>query len=204
VFKSEQPDAVRSGYRRTDEFFRTGAWQRAVNSRLDRFQSHQAGPFIASVALVIGPAAPAVSDLSGHSPREARQPGRILLVEDSKVNQMVARQLLERRGHTVVVANNGREALVILDAAASAGFGCVLMDVQMPEMGGLECTAAIRDRERGTALHLPIIALTAHELEAACLAAGMDAYLSKPVQRDALFELVERYLAVSSLPVSRP
>jgi two-component system sensor histidine kinase/response regulator len=142
--------------------------------------------------------------VTGHSPREARQPGRILLVEDSKVNQMVARQLLERRGHTVVVANNGREALVILDAAASAGFGCVLMDVQMPEMGGLECTAAIRDRERGTAFHLPIIALTAHELEAPCLAAGMDAFLAKPIQRDALFELVERYLAVSIDPTSRP
>ncbi len=100
------------------------------------------------------------------------QPGRILLVEDSKVNQMVARQLLERRGHTVVVANNGREALAILDDAASAGFGCVLMDVQMPEMGGLECTAVIRDRERGTAFHLPIIALTAHEMEGPCLAWG--------------------------------
>jgi two-component system, sensor histidine kinase and response regulator len=131
------------------------------------------------------------------------QPGRILLVEDSKVNQMVARQLLERRGHTVVVANNGREALAILDDAASAGFGCVLMDVQMPEMGGLECTAVIRDRERGTAFHLPIIALTAHEMEGPCLAAGMDAYLPKPIQRAALFELVEQYL-VSPRPSLTP
>jgi CheY-like chemotaxis protein len=130
--------------------------------------------------------------------------GHILLVEDNKVNQMVARQLLERRGHTVVVANNGREALAILNDAASAGFGCVLMDVQMPEMGGLECTVAIRDRERGSGLHLPIIALTAHELEAPCLAAGMDAYLPKPIQRDALLELVDRYLVASSVAVSTP
>jgi two-component system sensor histidine kinase/response regulator len=141
-----------------------------------------------------------------HSLRESRQPGRILLVEDSKVNQMVARQLLENRGHTVVVANNGLEALAILDDAACVGFGCVLMDVQMPEMGGFECTAIIREKEQITGLHLPIIAMTAHAMkgdDARCMAAGMDAYLSKPVQRDALLELVERHLGVSSVPVSR-
>ena len=81
-----------------------------------------------------------------HSLREARHAGRILLVEDNSVNQLVARRLLEKRGHTVVVANNGREALAILEEAAFAGFGCVLMDVQMPEMDGFECTAIIRDR----------------------------------------------------------
>ena len=83
-----------------------------------------------------------------HSLREARHTGRILLVEDNSVNQLVARRLLEKRGHTVVVANNGREALAILDEAASVGFGCVLMDVQMPEMDGFECTAIIREREQ--------------------------------------------------------
>ena len=87
-----------------------------------------------------------------HSLREARHTGRILLVEDNSVNQLVARRLLEKRGHTVVVANNGREALAILDDAASAGFGCVLMDVQMPEMDGFECTALIRERERADAV----------------------------------------------------
>jgi signal transduction histidine kinase/DNA-binding response OmpR family regulator len=142
-----------------------------------------------------------------HSLREARQGGRILLVDDSQVNQMVARHLLENRGHTVVLANNGREALAILDDPACVGFGCVLMDVQMPEMGGFECTALIREKEKITGLHLPIIALTAHAMkgdEARCLAAGMDAYLSKPVQPDALFELVDRYLGVSSISVPRP
>ena len=112
-----------------------------------------------------------------HSLREARQTGRILLVEDNSVNQLVARRLLEKRGHTVVVANNGREALAILDEAAIAGFGCVLMDVQMPEMDGFECTAIIREREQATGAHLPIIAMTAHAMkgdEARCLAAGMD------------------------------
>ena len=67
----------------------------------------------------------------------------------------MARRLLEKRGHTVVVANNGREALAILDDAAFAGFGCVLMDVQMPEMDGFECTAIIREREQVTAVSSP-------------------------------------------------
>jgi two-component system sensor histidine kinase/response regulator len=141
-----------------------------------------------------------------HSLREARQTGRILLVEDNSVNQLVARRLLEKRGHTVVVANNGREALAILDEAAFLGFGCVLMDVQMPEMGGFECTALIREREQMTGFRLPIIAMTAHAMkgdEARCLAAEMDAYLSKPIQADELFELVEHHLGVSGAPVSR-
>ena len=136
-----------------------------------------------------------------HSLREARQTGRILLVEDNSVNQLVARRLLEKRGHTVVVANNGREALAILDDAAFAGFDCVLMDVQMPEMDGFECTAIIREREQATGSHLPIVAMTAHAMkgdEARCLAAGMDAYLSKPIQPDELFDVIERHNLVTN------
>jgi two-component system sensor histidine kinase/response regulator len=132
-----------------------------------------------------------------HSLRETRRTGRLLLVEDNMVNQTLARRLLERRGHTVVVANNGREALAILDDAAIVAFGAVLMDVQMPEMGGFQCTAIIRAREQVTRFHLPIIAMTAHAMkgdEERCLAAGMDAYLSKPIQPDELFDAVERHL----------
>jgi two-component system sensor histidine kinase/response regulator len=139
-----------------------------------------------------------------HSLREARQTGRILLVEDNRVNQLVARRLLEKRGHTVVVANNGREALAILEEDSFEGVGCVLMDVQMPEMDGLECTAIIRDREPVSRFHLPIIAMTADAMkgdEARCLAAGMDAYLSKPIKPDKLFELIDRYLGVATAPV---
>jgi two-component system sensor histidine kinase/response regulator len=141
-----------------------------------------------------------------HSLREARQSGRILLVEDNRVNQLVAKHLLEKRGHSVAVANNGREALEILDAPACVGFDCVLMDVQMPEMDGLECTAIIREREQVTRGHLPIVAITAHVMEgdaARCLAAGMDAHLSKPIQPDELFDVIERYLGISGGPVSR-
>jgi signal transduction histidine kinase/DNA-binding response OmpR family regulator len=139
-----------------------------------------------------------------HSLQEARRTGRLLLVEDNKVNQTLARRLLERRGHTVVVANNGREALAILEVT-SAGFEVVLMDVQMPEMGGFECTAIIRAREQLTRFHLPIIAMTAHAMkgdEERCLAVGMDDYLSKPIQPDDLFEVVERHLGTLVVPVS--
>jgi two-component system sensor histidine kinase/response regulator len=140
-----------------------------------------------------------------HSLREARPSGRILLVEDNSVNQLVARRLLEKRGHTVAVANNGREALTMLEAASADGFACVLMDVQMPEMDGFECTAVIRDRERTTGAHLPIIAMTAHTMKgdaARCLAAGMDAYVSKPIHPDALFDVIAPF--VNARGVSSP
>jgi CheY-like chemotaxis protein len=115
-------------------------------------------------------------------------------------------RLLEKRGYTVVVANNGREALAILDESVPARFGCALMDVQMPEMDGFECTTIIRERERTTGAHLPIIAMTAHAMkgdEARCLSAGMDGYLSKPIQPDEFFEVVERHV-VPSVPVLHP
>ena len=133
-----------------------------------------------------------------HSLREARPSRRILLVEDNRVNQLVARRLLEKSGHAVTVANNGREALTILEAAHTHEFACVLMDVQMPEMDGFEATAIIRERERhAPGVRLPIIAMTAHTMkgdEERCLAAGMDAYVSKPIQPDALFDVIQPYV----------
>jgi signal transduction histidine kinase/CheY-like chemotaxis protein len=117
---------------------------------------------------------------------------RVLLAEDNLVNQRVAVSLLTRRGHYVHVANNGREALAALDRET---FDLVLMDLQMPEMGGFEATAAIRERERRTGGHQRIVAMTARALKGdreRCLEAGMDGYLSKPIDRIELFEAVEQ------------
>jgi two-component system, sensor histidine kinase and response regulator len=121
----------------------------------------------------------------------------ILLAEDNLVNQRVALRILEKEGHRVVVANNGVEALKALDGQ---DFDAVLMDLQMPEMGGFEATAKIRERERGlpgaSATHIPIIAMTAHAMAGdreRCLESGMDDYISKPVRASALIELVAKY-----------
>ncbi len=137
-----------------------------------------------------GPAQPKVVEVA-----PARHPLRILLAEDNPVNQRLALKLLEKRGHTVLVANNGREALEVLERARWEGFDAVLMDVQMPEMDGLEATANIRARERATGRHLPIIAMTAHAMKGdreRCLEAGMDGYVSKPVRAADLLEEIER------------
>ncbi len=132
--------------------------------------------------------------LTRHSLREARRKLRVLVAEDNVVNQELAVRLLEKQGHTVAVAGNGREALDALEKATSRGFDVVLMDVQMPEMDGLEATAAIRQKEKATGRHLPIIAMTAHALKGdreRCLAAGMDDYLAKPIQAKELLAAVE-------------
>jgi signal transduction histidine kinase/DNA-binding response OmpR family regulator len=119
---------------------------------------------------------------------EGRSGLHILVAEDNAVNQQLARRLLQKRGHTVVLAGNGREALASLDRQS---FDLVLMDVQMPEMDGFEATAAIREKEKATGRHLAIIAMTAHAMKGdreRCLAAGMDGYVSKPVRPKELFE----------------
>ncbi|MBC8869310.1 MAG: response regulator [Planctomycetes bacterium] len=119
------------------------------------------------------------------------RPLRILLAEDSLVNQKVAVALLEREGHSVAVAGNGQEAISTLD---SQDFDLVLMDVQMPEMDGFEATAKIRDKERQTGAHIPIIAMTAHALKGdreRCLEAGMDDYVAKPIHATELFDAIQ-------------
>jgi len=126
--------------------------------------------------------------------RKPARPLRILLAEDSLVNQKLAIGLLERQGHTVRVANNGQEAVAV---AARERFDVVLMDVQMPEMDGMEATAMIRAHERKSGGHLPIIAMTAHAMKGdkeACLTGGMDGYISKPIRATRLFETIEDVL----------
>jgi len=121
----------------------------------------------------------------------ARRALNILLADDNVINQLVARKLLERRGHTVTVAGNGREAVEIWRREI---FDAILMDVQMPEMDGFEATARLRSEEQVSGLHVPIIALTAHAMKGdleRCLQAGMDAYVTKPIRPDELFAAIE-------------
>jgi CheY-like chemotaxis protein len=116
----------------------------------------------------------------------------ILLAEDNAVNQQVAIHILRKRGHSVVVACNGKKAI---EALEQERFDVVLMDMQMPEMGGLEATAAIREEEKTTGQHILIVAMTAHAMKGdreRCLAGGMDDYVSKPVKASDLIAAVER------------
>jgi two-component system sensor histidine kinase/response regulator len=126
-----------------------------------------------------------------HSIREARRRLKILVAEDNPVNQQLAVRILEKRGHSVVVVGNGRQAV---DAVQRDEFNLVLMDIQMPELDGFEATAAIRAGERPLGSRIPIIALTAHAMSGdreRCLAAGMDGYLSKPLRAQELIETIE-------------
>ncbi len=124
---------------------------------------------------------------------------RILLAEDNLVNQVLAVRLLERRGHQVVVASNGRE---VLERLSKDRFDTVLMDVQMPEMDGFEATAAIRKDEEGTERHLRILAMTAQAMigdAERCIASGMDGYISKPIHAEELYRLLEQITAVETI-----
>ena len=120
----------------------------------------------------------------------------MLLVEDNEVNQLVARRLLEHMGVTVVTARNGHEAL---EKIRQRDFDCILMDVQMPVMDGLEATRALRqwERERGRA-PIPVVALTANAMDEErdrCMVAGMNAHLAKPIEMNELRDLLLRWTA---------
>ncbi|HEY6267969.1 MAG TPA: response regulator [Candidatus Acidoferrum sp.] len=139
-------------------------------------------------------AIPLITRYSLHDAREPAASLRILLAEDNAVNQRLASRLLEKRGHSVVVAGNGREAL---EALEKHHFDLVFMDVQMPVMDGFEATAAIRKKEGAGGIRLPVVALTAHAMKGdreKCLAGGMDGYLSKPIRSQELDEVLRGYL----------
>ena len=123
---------------------------------------------------------------------------RVLLAEDNQVNQLVATRILEKLGHQVTAVSNGREAV---SAVRSAKFDLVAMDVQMPEMDGLEATAAIRSWERTTGTHIPIIAMTAHAMKGdreRCLDSGMDGYTSKPIRLKELAQVISELAPTTS------
>jgi CheY-like chemotaxis protein len=142
-------------------------------------------------ALRSEPVSPAAHTALRASIGVCARPLNVLLAEDNTVNQKLAVRLLEKRGHKVTVAGNGKEAV---EAVARGSFDVVLMDVQMPEMDGFEATGVIRAREHGSDRHLPIVAMTAHAMKGdreLCLNSGMDGYVSKPLQSRELFDAVE-------------
>jgi signal transduction histidine kinase/ActR/RegA family two-component response regulator len=170
-----------------------------VNSAEDQGSTfHFTAKFIRSSAAAIGEIQP-TDTLSlqnmltavGTSGREAKRELLVLLAEDNPVNQRLVKRLLEKRGHMVEVAGTGREAV---NKAERGRFDIILMDVQMPDMDGLETTARIRERERADGSHTPIIALTAHTTQGdrdRCLAAGMDNFINKPIDAVKFIQTVE-------------
>jgi CheY-like chemotaxis protein len=129
--------------------------------------------------------------VTSHAIRKARRSLRVLVADDNLVNQILALRLLEKVGDTVVLASDGREAV---DTLKKGVFDVILMDLQMPVLGGIEATAVIREQEKTTGVHIHIIALTAHAMKGdsdRCLDAGMDGYLSKPIQSQKLYELLD-------------
>jgi PAS domain S-box-containing protein len=130
-------------------------------------------------------------------PRLAERTLQVLVAEDNQVNQLVATRIFQKLGHQVTVVSNGREAL----SAVQAGkFDLIAMDVQMPDMDGLEATSAIRSWEKAAGTHIPIMAMTAHAMKGdreRCLAAGMDGYISKPIRTRELEEAIAQLISLS-------
>jgi CheY-like chemotaxis protein len=151
--------------------------------------------FNAIAAALSGDGAQIAVRESAGPPGVTLPPLRILLAEDSLVNQRLAVAILEKQGHQVTVAGDGQAAM---EALRAGPFDLVLMDVEMPTMDGLETAAAIRQRERERGGHIPIIAMTAHAMKGdreRCLEAGMDDYVSKPIRTGDLFQKIAEVLA---------
>ncbi len=195
----QQGDALRCRELGVDAYLTKPIRQSVLLAALLGALSHAARLKAASAASPALATSPASAVASPHPPAgdERRAPRRVLVAEDNPVNQRLIVKILEKQGLSVVLTQNGREALA---ASGEEPFDIVLMDVQMPEMDGFEATAAIRRRERETGLHLPIVALTAHALKGdreACLAAGMDAYMAKPIRALELLEVIEKLTATA-------
>jgi signal transduction histidine kinase/CheY-like chemotaxis protein len=156
-----------------------------------------------AIGCALGQPGAAGAPLTRHTLNRSRRKLRVLLAEDNAINQKLALRILEKQGHSVEVANDGQEAVAAL---AIGQFDVVLMDVQMPNMSGLEATAAIRTLERATSRHVPIVAMTANAMKGdreRCLKAGMDDYVSKPIQADHLLEVIAQAASASGETAER-
>jgi CheY-like chemotaxis protein len=158
------------------------------------------GELLDSIRLVLqkAPEKKPVPLVTRHSLRETHNRARILLAEDNAVNQTLTVRLLEKRGYAVSVAGDGLAAMAALE---NSSFDLVLMDIQMPVMDGFGATTAIREKEKRTGGHIPIVAMTAHALKGdqeRCISAGMDGFVSKPIRTSELFSAIESLLASKS------
>ncbi|HXX22040.1 MAG TPA: response regulator [Terriglobia bacterium] len=159
-----------------------------------------------AILLVLGqPKHPGL--VTRHTIREVRRKLRILVAEDSAINRELVMRLLQKQGHTVLAAMTGGEAVAMWDQDAE-GFNIILMDVQMPDVDGFQATAMIREKEKISGKHIPIIAMTAYAMTGdreRCLAAGMDAYVSKPIRHQELFETIQALVMdIPSIPTNVP
>src|ERR1700723_3961205 len=140
-------------------------------------------------------------------PDESRRKLTVLLAEDNPVNRVLAQKLLQKQGHTVTSVNNGKEALEVWEQNQSRQFDVILMDVQMPGMDGLQASTLIRERELATGAHIPIIAVTAHAMKGdreRCLAAGMDGYITKPINPAELAKVIQQTVPAGAKIVAVP
>lgn len=140
-------------------------------------------------------------------PEESPRELNILLAEDNPVNRLLAQKLLQKQGHTVTSVINGIEVLQLWEENHSRQFDIILMDVQMPEMDGLQAATRIRERELATGAHIPIIAVTAHAMKGdreRCLAAGMDGYIAKPINPGELAKVIRETVPVGTKLVAVP
>ncbi len=166
---------------------------------------------VEAVQMVLGGAAIGAPHpfVTRHSLRENRVRWRLLLAEDNPVNRMMITRMLEKRGHSVKAVENGRMAL---EELAAGPYDLVLMDLQMPELDGFATTAQIREKEKGTSEHMPIVALTAHAMKGdreRCIARGMDGHVSKPIKLAELMAVMEslisrQELILVSAPIAQP
>jgi CheY-like chemotaxis protein len=169
----------------------------------------QGSAFHFTIPLDRAPLAPAIEPppWSSVTQARARRKLRILVAEDNSVNQRLASRLLEREGHSVTIAGSGKEALESFERQhlEQRQFDLILMDVQMPDVDGLQATARIRDRERGSGHRVPIVAMTAQAAESdrlRCLESGMDAYVTKPVHVPDLMRMIETVVPEIVMPES--
>jgi two-component system sensor histidine kinase/response regulator len=169
-------------------------YSRAAGTQMQSHKPINLPELLQAIRLAVIGAAPTIVQpavAATQAPEVSRKSLKVLFAEDNPVNRIVALRLVEKQGHFVECVGNGLE---VLDIVSTQAFELILMDIEMPEMDGFEATRRIREAEQSTGRHLPILAMTAHAMigdEERCLTAGMDGYLSKPIDTKELFRILD-------------